>query len=150
MTLVEINPMSLKAGQTDVFVKATVIDDVGVRVVTVSAHDTSKSKEIGLTALTLVTGSPMNGTYQGTIVIPPEISDGEYQIILAALVAEDKLVSNNVATLSVKRGVTGNSDGDDDTTAKEKSCCKVTINVSAGPVNIYICGSDTKTQTEIR
>lgn len=39
-------------------------------------------------------------------------------------------------------GKTGGVGDESDNSATEKCCCKVTITVSAGPVNIYVCGSE--------
>jgi hypothetical protein len=43
-----------------------------------------------------------------------------------------------------RAGGTGGVGDESDTSATEKCCCKVTITVSAGPVNIYVCSHDSK------
>ena len=45
-------------------------------------------------------------------------------------------------------GGTSSVSDESDTSATEKCCCKVTITVSAGPVNIYVCGSEKKSNIQ--
>jgi hypothetical protein len=160
ITSVAVDPMILHPGQTDVYVDVTVTDDLGVTVVEAVAFDSSTASFVSdQITLALASGDSLNGTYNGTIVIPLSVSDGFYQIvILAANTMSDpndytSLDINDDSVITLTRGaeppVPTPEDGSSETNAKGKCCCDVSININAGPVNIYVCGSDTNSQTDI-
>jgi hypothetical protein len=158
ITLVAASPTTLYAGQTDVKVDANIIDDSGAGVTYASAlaYVPSTGEYVGSeTALTLISGNMLNGIFSGTLVIPPSIIDGTYQIVVFAANALSNwddfstIAVNDESLVVLDRGVTGPdqpspTDGASETNEKEKCFCNVSINVNSGPVNIYVCRSDTK------
>jgi hypothetical protein len=161
ITAAAINPTILNAGQTDVVVDATVTDDSGVTAVEAIAFDSSTGNFVSSQiTLTLATGDTLNGTYRGTIVIQPSISDGQYQIIVIAGNAMSDPTNfsgfaiNDDSVISVERGVTGPvvptpNNGSSETNEKARCCCEVSINVTSGPVNIYVCGQDSRVKSNM-
>ena len=141
ITLVQVNPFLLNTGETNIVVTATVTDDGGVIDVVVTAE----------TPLTLESGDSQNGIYTGTVVIPlaPDIIDGLYGV--AVLAANAEAVQGDLSTyaintdsmITLQRGNGGNGGNADDDNS-DKGCCKVSINISSGPVNIYVCGTESK------
>ena len=161
ITSVLVNPMELYPGQTDVTVDVTVTDDLGVTAVESVAFDSSTGSFVSeQIPLSLASGDALNGTYNGTIVIPLSIIDGFYQIVVfAANTMSDPLVYsswdiNDDWVINLMRGVTEPSepipsDSPSEPNEKEKCCCDVSINITAGPVNIYVCGPNSKSQSDM-
>jgi hypothetical protein len=109
------------------------------------------------TVLMLISGTDLNGTFQGTMVIPLDINNGDYQVVVLAAnittIPEDYSTYgiNDDRILHIVRSVSGPEEppgpvepGETDT--KDAGCCKVTININAGPVNIYVCDPEKKTE----
>ena len=146
---VEINPLVLSADESDVIVRATVTDDGGVTRVFAGAWDPTIT-DVYETEMTLVSGDNLNGTWTGTIVIPFGISGGLFQIAVLATnadtVEEDYSTYgyNDESVITVIRPGEPGESGE-----KEECCCKVSINVTAGPVNIYVCGSEKKSNIPV-
>lgn len=152
ITLVQVNPFLLNTGETNIVVTATVTDDGGVIDVVAVPYDVNEGWAITAeTPLTLESGDSQNGIYTGTVVIPlaPDIIDGLYGV--AVLAANAEAVQGDLSTyaintdsmITLQRGNGGNGGNADDDNS-DKGCCKVSINISSGPVNIYVCGTESK------
>jgi hypothetical protein len=152
ITLVQVNPFLLNTGETNIVVTATVTDDGGVIDVVAVHYDVNEGWAITAeTPLTLESGDSQNGIYTGTVVIPlaPDIIDGLYGV--AVLAANAEAVQGDLSTyaintdsmITLQRGNGGNGGNADDDNS-DKGCCKVSINISSGPVNIYVCGTESK------
>jgi hypothetical protein len=152
ITSVNVLPTVLTAGQWQVTVTATVTDEVGVIGVAAVAINpylllpVSDYMELGLDA-----GTPQNGTWNGSVIIPTGNDDGDYHIQIIAADEDYNYVENDDLIVSVQRGpeVQPPPDGPSEITENGKCCCEVSINITAGPVNIYVCGPDSKLESNI-
>jgi len=101
--------------------------------------------------LGLDVGMPQNGIWNGTVNIPMGNEDGNYSIAIAAVDEALNYVENEDLIVNVQRGseVPPTPDGPPPETKEEKCCCEVSINITAGPVNIYICDPDSKLKSNI-
>jgi len=155
ITLVQVNPLVLNTGETNIVVTATVTDDGGVIDVVAVPYDVNEGWAITAeTPLTLESGDSQNGIYTGTVVIPlaPDIIDGLYGVAVLAANAEAvqgdlstyAINTDSMITLQRGNGGNGGNGGNADDDNSDKGCCKVSINISSGPVNIYVCGTESK------
>jgi len=153
ITSVNVVPTVLTAGQWEVTVTATVSDDVGViEVAAVAINRNTLVPVIDWNDLGLDVGTPQNGTWNGTVTIPSGSEDGNYSIAVAAVDEALNYVENEDLIVSVQRGqeVPPPPDGPPhESNEKEKCCCEVSINIASGPVNIYVCGRDSKLKSNI-
>jgi hypothetical protein len=155
ITSVGVSPSSLNTGENDIVVNATVTDGTGVTSVSAVLIDSEGWIVTDVTSLTLESGDSLNGTYTGTVVVPPDASDGQYQV--AVLASNAETVEEDFGTygiyvyeefITLVRGISEpDKPGDtppDTNEEADKCCCKVSINISSGPVNIYVCGTEPK------
>lgn len=146
----------LQGTETDLKVTATITDATGVTAVYALLFDPLLGTVGVQTMLSLISGTELNGTYQGTMVIPMDVINGDYQVIVLAANAEtieddySTYGLNDDRILQILRDSSGPvtppgiPPGEDD--KNDTGCCKVTININAGPVNIYVCDPERKTE----
>jgi hypothetical protein len=137
---VTLNPPEFTKGISEVSISAKVTDDVGVNKVWARLFESGTSAPISGSGseLSLTEGSPQDGTWNGVLTIPLDVSDGNYQVVSYATDVAGNSAESNVLDLKLSRGETQNSD--DAKKGPSSECqCNVTINITAGPVNIYVC-----------
>jgi hypothetical protein len=145
ITSVSVVPTVLTADQRKVTGNATVTDDVGVIEAVAVAINRNTPVPVGdWNDLGLDVGTPQNGTWNGTVAVPTSNEDANYSIATAAVDEALNYVENEDLVVSVQRGpeVPLAPDGPRREIFEEKCCCEVTINITAGPVNTYVCDAD--------
>jgi hypothetical protein len=149
-----LNTETLAGTETDLKVTATVTDDTGVTSVHAFLFDPLLGTGGNETVLTLISGTDLDGTYQGTMFIPLDVNNGDYQVIVLA--ANAATVPDDYSTYGINDDRILHILRDEpeppgpvepgETDTKDTGYCKVTININAGPVNIYVCDPEKKTE----
>ena len=154
---VGLDKTTLSGTETNLYITATITDETGITAVYALLFDPGLGLTYAETLLSLSSGTNLDGLYSGTMDIPLDVPNGTYIIgILAANASTvlddyDTFGINQDTLLSIERSVSGPGEpsgpvepGESDT--KDNGCCKVTININAGPVNIYVCDSYKKAE----
>jgi len=153
ITSVSVDPPVLTAGQFQATVTVTVTDDLGV----ISMAGVVINRETLLPVSNwndfgfgLIDGTPQDGTWNGSVSIPEGNEDGDhYRIAIRAIDVAGNYAENQDLPINVQRGTELPPLPTPDvpiseTSEKGKCRCEVSVNITAGPVNIYVCRSDTK------
>jgi hypothetical protein len=141
---VNANPLNLTAGQTQIEVTAQVTSDSPV---------TLASAQIDGLAIAYVHLDPVSGTtpptyqFHGFMDIPLLLNDGICLILVSFKNEHGDYVTNNTTKILLARSIIQpqpQPEPQSQPDETDKCCCKVSLNITGGPVNIYIC-RDSKT-----
>jgi hypothetical protein len=143
ITSMNVNPPVLTAGEGQATVTVTITDDVGVISVAAVVIDRYTLLPVSIwNELGLDLGTPQDGTWNGTIIIPYGIEDGDhYRVAIRASDEAGNYIESQDLAISLQRGT---GPPPPETNGEGKCCCDVSININSGPVNIYVCRSDMK------
>ena len=139
---VGINLTVLHAGETGVRIEVIANSDVNIGPVQAVAFDPSTGTNVSsYTVLTKTSGSMNSGTFNGGVDILPTVSDGTYPIVVEVRDSRSDDKDRTTYQVNADHVVNLERGTPPGTNTEGKCCCDVSINISAAPVNIYVCDS---------